>query len=64
MKKVILYAIMVVACGVMMPARAQKNQSYEYQRAYEALIEKNNETEAVEYFTKDLKNNPKNGYSW
>lgn len=42
----------------------KKQQSYEYQRAYEALTERGDEKEAVEYFKKDLTNNPKNGYSW
>ena len=40
----------------------KRPESYNYQRGLEAMQEEKND-EAIDYFNKDLKENPKNGYS-
>ena len=61
-KRILLISILLIPNIVCF---AQKKQpSYEYRRGVEALTERNDEKEAMEYFQKDLGVNPKNGYSY
>lgn len=61
-KRILLISILLIPNIVCF---AQKKQpSYEYRRGVEALTERNDEKEAMEYFQKDLGLNPKNGYSY
>ena len=56
--------IVLVACLVNLQAQNVKRpESYNYQRGLEAMQEEKIE-EAIEYFNKDLQENPKNGYSY
>ena len=56
--------IVLVACLVNLQAQNVKRpESYNYQRGLEAMQEEKIE-EAIEYFNKDLQDNPKNGYSY
>lgn len=62
MKKIALFVGLLLCCAV---AEAQKEtQSYNYQRGVEALTERNDKKESYEFFTKELQDNPKNGYAW
>lgn len=56
--------IVLVACLVNLQAQNVKRpESYNYQRGLEAM-QKEKIEEAIEYFNKDLQDNPKNGYSY
>lgn len=59
MKKYLLFVLTFVGLNLMAQNR---NESYNYQRGLEAVQNEKTE-EALEYFNKDLKENPKNGYS-
>ena len=64
MKKVIMMLLLSVAVGV--TAETKKNNrptSYNYMRGVEA-VQNENTQEALEYFNKDIQENPKNGYSF
>ena len=61
MKKIIL-ALVLTCIGVNLHAQ-DRPESYNYKRGLEAIQNEKAE-EALEYFTKDLKENPKNGYSY
>lgn len=72
MKKLI-FAIALLACGLCSSAASKQNDSSDYtdknkeaynvQRGRELLIEKN-EAEAFEAFSREIKENPKNGYAY
>lgn len=56
--------LLILFSFVCMKTVAQNRpESYNYQRGWEAM-ENNNVEEALEYFTKDIQDNPKNGYSY
>ncbi len=62
--KTILICIGFVFCNLLVTAQEDKRpKSYNYQRGLEAMQEEKVE-EAIEYFNKDLQENPKNGYSY
>lgn len=54
-----LYLLFVI---VAQAQKVNRPESYNYQRGLEAMQEEKNE-EALDYFNKDLQDNPKNGYS-
>lgn len=59
-----LVFLMQIACIANVQAqKLDRPESYNYQRGLEALQEEKND-EAIEFFNKDLKENPKNGYSY
>ncbi len=57
-----LLAFILTFVGINMLAQ-NRPESYNYQRGLEAIQNEKTE-EALEYFNKDLKENPKNGYSY
>jgi len=61
MKKILL-ALFLICVGINLQAQ-ERPESYNYQRGLEA-IQKENTEEALDYFSKDVKENPKNGYSY
>ena len=61
MKKII-FALFLTCVGINLEAQ-ERPESYNYQRGLEALQKENTE-EAMDYFAKDVKENPKNGYSY
>ena len=62
-KKFVLAFIVYVSAMTVTAQNVKRPESYNYQRGVEALQEEKNE-EALDYFNKDLKENPKNGYSY
>lgn len=61
MRKLLLIAVMAfIGIGAMAQSR---QDSYNYQRGMEA-VQNDKVDEAIEYFNKDLEENPKNGYSY
>ena len=61
MKKILL-ALFLICVGINLKAQ-ERPESYNYQRGLEAMQKENTE-EALDYFSKDVKENPKNGYSY
>lgn len=60
----VFFVLLFVACVFDMQAqKMNRPESYNYQRGLEAMEEEKNE-EAIEFFNKDLRENPKNGYSF
>ena len=59
--------LVIIACMMLSLASLAQNvkrpESYNYQRGLEAMQEEKRQ-EALDYFNKDLKENPKNGYSY
>ncbi len=62
MKKEFTITIVLLLVATSLFAQ-DRPESYNYQRGMEAMQNENTE-EAMEYFTKDVKDNPKNGYSY
>lgn len=59
-----IIAFCLLSCGLAtMAQNIKRPDSYNYQRGVEAVQNENTE-EAIEYFNKDLQENPKNGYSY
>lgn len=64
MKKIFLLAINLFLFVFCLHAQNIKRpETYNYQRGLEAMQEEKND-EAIEFFNKDIKENPKNGYSF
>ena len=61
MRKILL-ALFLTYVGVNLEAQ-ERPESYNYQRGLEAMQKEDTE-EALDYFSKDVKENPKNGYSY
>ncbi len=63
MRLFLLTLLCHIMASVFPQDQPQRPTSYNYQRGMEAL-EKENTTEALEYFNKEIKDNPKNGYAF
>jgi len=63
MKKYMIIILGVTLCLVSYAQNVKRPESYNYQRGLEAMQEEKND-EAIDYFNKDLKDNPTNGYSF
>ena len=62
MKQFIISAMLLLGFCQIEAQNIKRPESYNYQRGLEAMQEEKND-EAIDYFNKDLKENPKNGYS-
>lgn len=63
-RKIILLISILFICTIITSAQNIKRpESYNYQRGLEAMNEEKID-EAIEYFNKDIQDNPKNGYSY
>ena len=63
MKKVLLLLIIVMfCCNINADDKVKRPESYNYKRGIEAMQEDKTD-EAIDFFNKDLAENPKNGYS-
>lgn len=63
MKRYLIIIIGVALCLVSYAQNVKRPESYNYQRGLEAMQEEKMQ-EALDYFNKDLQENPKNGYSY
>ena len=63
MRKIILFVLLIIGMCQVEAQNIKRSESYNYQRGQEAMQEQKYD-EAIEYFNKDLKENPKNGYSF
>lgn len=63
MKRYLIIIIGVALCLVSNAQNVKRPESYNYQRGLEAMQEEKMQ-EALDYFNKDLQDNPKNGYSY
>ena len=63
MKKVFFLLICLSLCEFLMAQNIKRPESYNYQRGVEA-VQNEKVDEALEYFNKDIQENPKNGYSF
>ena len=63
MKQIILTAVFMLGICQVIAQDVKRPESYNYLRGHEALQE-NKIEEALEYFNKDVQENPKNGYSF
>lgn len=62
MRQIIIAAMLLLGLCQVEAQNIKRPESYNYQRGLEAMQEEKND-EAIDYFNKDLKENPKNGYS-
>ena len=63
MKKLLLTCLSVVCCIQTMAQNVKRPETYNYLRGHEAIQEQKYE-DALDYFNKDVQENPKNGYSF
>ena len=64
MKRFVIVAVLSLLAGVAsMAQNVKRPESYNYQRGLEA-VQNEKVDEALEYFNKDIQENPKNGYSY
>lgn len=63
MRTLLIAIFSVLALGIQAQDKMNRPTSYNYQRGVEA-IQKENTDEAIEYFNKEISDNPKNGYSF
>ena len=65
MKKLIIFAMALIYIVPLFAqdSKVKRPDSYNYQRGMEALQNENTE-EALEYFNKEVDDNPKNGYAY
>ena len=57
------FVVILVALVALMAVAQQRPETYNYKRGMEALFD-NNYSEAIEYFKKEISDNPKNGYPY
>lgn len=62
MRQIMIAAMLLLGMYQAEAQNIKRPESYNYQRGLEALQEEKND-EAIDFFNKDLKENPKNGYS-
>lgn len=62
MRQIIILIMLLLSICQVEAQNIKRPESYNYQRGIEAMQEEKNE-EAIDFFNKDLKENPKNGYS-
>ena len=63
MRKIIIFVLLIIGMYQVEAQNIKRPESYNYQRCREAMQEQKYD-EAIEYFNKDLNENPKNGYSF
>lgn len=63
MKQILLLTMLLIGIDQMVGQNVKRPESYNYQRGVEAVQNEKIE-EALEYFNKDIQENPKNGYSF
>lgn len=63
MKQIIISVLLLLCSGQVLAQNIKRPESYNYQRGHEAMQEQKYD-EAIEYFNKDIQENPKNGYSF
>lgn len=63
MRQIIITAMLLLGMCQVEAQDIKRPESYNYQRGQEAMQEQKYD-EAIEYFNKDIKENPKNGYSF
>lgn len=63
MKQIIITMMLIIGICYVEAQNVKRPESYNYQRGREALQE-NKLDEAIDYFNKDIQENPKNGYSF
>lgn len=63
MRKIIIFVLLIIGMYQVEAQNIKRPESYNYQRGREAMQEQKYD-EAIEYFNKDLNENPKNGYSF
>lgn len=63
MRQVIITMMFLLGICQVVAQNVKRPESYNYQRGLEAMQEEKQQ-EALDYFNKDLKENPKNGYSY
>ena len=63
MRQIIITVMLLLGLCQVEAQNIKRPESYNYQRGREAMQEQKYD-EAIEYFNKDLKENPKNGYSF
>lgn len=63
MRRIIISAILLLGICQVVGQNIKRPESYNYQRGLEAMQEEKLQ-EALDYFNKDLKDNPKNGYAY
>lgn len=63
MKKIMILLGTMLLCGQLFAQNVKRPESYNYQRGVEA-VQKEQWKEAYEFFNKELKDNPKNGYAY
>lgn len=63
MRQIVISAFLLLGICQVIAQGVKRPESYNYQRGLEALQEEKYQ-EALDYFNKDLADNPKNGYSY
>ena len=63
MKKILITIMCVLLSTAAYPQSDKRPDSYNYNRAMEALDKQDNQ-EALEYLNKEIKEKPKNGYAY
>lgn len=65
MQKIVLFALTMISIATLhaQESKVKRPDTYNYQRGMEALQKENTE-EALEYFNKEVDENPKNGYAY
>ena len=61
MKQIIIAALLMLGMCQAIAQNIKRPESYNYQRGREAMQEQKYD-EAIEFFNKDIQENPKNGY--
>ena len=63
MRKLFVIVVLLIGLSQVLAQKINRPESYNYQRGLEAMQEEKFD-EAIEYFNKDIQENPKNGYSY
>ena len=63
MRKLFVIVVLLIGLSQVLAQNIKRPESYNYQRGMEAMQEEKVD-EALEYFNKDIQENPKNGYSF
>lgn len=63
MRKLFVIVVLLIGLSQVLAQNIKRPESYNYQRGLEAMQEEKFD-EAIEYFNKDIQENPKNGYSY
>jgi len=63
MRKLFIFVVFLIGFSQVLAQKNNRPESYNYQRGMEAMQEEKVD-EALDYFNKDIQENPKNGYSF